>query len=216
MRKPSAATNKRRIAMLVAVLAVLGGCESTDSWLKKWTDSDKESVILGAPGAHEYLYEIYELVSGDPATQADTFANAKLAAEITPGTSTQLRYALLLATPGHAEASDIAAQSLLRSLLADPDLMTPAETALATIHLREVEERLVLRAEADSLRAQIAQAEIVPPPTTEDAALAQRVANVEAENRRLRRTLAETEAKIAALSEIERSLRDQSGNGETQ
>ena len=68
----------------------------------------------------------------------------------------------------------------------------------------------------DGRTVQIAQAEIVPPTTTEDAALAQRVANVEAENRRLRRTLAETEAKIAALSEIERSLRDQSGNGETQ
>ncbi len=216
MRKPSPAINKRRIATIVAVLAVMSGCESTDSWLKKWTDSDKESVILGAPGAHEYLHEIYELVGGDPATQADIFANAKLAAEITPGTSTQLRYALLLATPGHAEASDIAAQSLLRSLLADPDLMTPAETALATIHLREVEERLVLRAEADSLRAQIAEAEIVPPTTTEDAALAQRVANVEAENRRLRESLADTEAKLQALSSIERSLREQSGNGETQ
>jgi peptidyl-tRNA hydrolase len=202
--------------ILLAVLAVMSGCESTDNWLKKWTDSDKEAIILGAPGANEYLHEIYELAEGDPATQADMIANAKSAAEITPGTSTQLRYALLLATPGHAESSDIQAQSLLRSLLAEPDLMTPAENALATIHLREVEERLVLRAEADRLRAEIAAAENVPATPTEDAALAQRVANVEAQNRRLRRSLAESEAKIEALSAIERSLRDQSDNADRQ
>jgi hypothetical protein len=141
--------------------------------------------------------------------QADIFANAKAAAERTPGTSTQLRYALLLATPGHAEHSDIQAQTLLRLLLSEPDLMTPAENALATINLREVEERLALVAEADQLREEIArlQNEQVESPT-ENAALTQRVANVEA------RLLADAEAKLEALSEIERSLREQSGNGE--
>jgi hypothetical protein len=202
--------------MLIAMLVFAAGCESTDSWLKRWTDSDKESIILGAPGATEYLHEIYELVQGDPATQAEIYANAETAASITPGTSTQLRYALVLATPGHAETSDIAAQSLLRSLLAESELMTPAEVALAQIHLAEVEERLVLRAETKRLRDEIALAEDVSASPTEDAALAQRVANVEAENRRLRQSLADAEAKLEALSSIERSLRDQSVNGEPQ
>ncbi len=216
MRKSSPAINTRGIAMLLAVFAVMSGCESTDSWLKKWTDSDKEAIILGAPGAHEYLHNMYELTNGDPATQAEIYANAEAAANITPGTSTQLRYALVLATPGHAETSDIQAQSLLRSLLAQPELMTPAETALATIHLHEVEARLLLKADADRLREEKALAETAPDTTTEDAALAQRVANVEAENRRLRETLADTEAKLEAMSSIERSLREQSGNGESQ
>jgi hypothetical protein len=215
MHKSSAAKKKRRVAMIIATLAVVAGCENTDNWLKRWTDSDKEAVILGAPGAHEYLHEIYQLATSDPAEQADIFANAKAAAERTPGTSTQLRYALLLATPGHAEHSDIQAQTLLRLLLSEPDLMTPAENALATINLREVEERLALVAEADQLREEIArlQNEQVESPT-ENAALTQRVANVEAQNRRLRRLLADAEAKLEALSEIERSLREQSGNGE--
>ena len=200
--------------MLIAMLAVVAGCESTDSWLKKWTDSDKDAIILGAPGANEYLHEIYQLIEGDPATQADIFANAKTAAEITPGTSTQLRYALVLGTPGHAETSDIQAQSLLHAPLSEPELMTPAENALATIHLREVERRLVLSAEAERLREEMARADNAEPITTEDEALARRVANVEAENRRLRQALAEAEAKIEALSSIERSLREQSANGE--
>lgn len=216
MRKTSPSTGRRSIAMLLALLAVMSGCESSDGWLKKWTDSDKEAIILGAPGANEYLHEIYELIEGDPATQADIYANAKTAAEITPGTSTQLRYALVLGTPGHAETSDIQAQSLLRALLAEPELMTPAETALATIHLRDVERRLVLSAEAEDLREELLHAESAEPVPIEDEALARRVANVEAENRRLRQALAETEAKIEALSSIERSLREQSANGEPQ
>ncbi len=220
MHKSSATKKKRRIATAIAktmaVLVFLAGCETSDNWLKRWTDSDREAVILGAPGAHEYLHEIYRLATSDPAEQADIFANAKAAAESQPGTSTQLRYALLMATPGHAEHSDIQAQTLLRLLLAEPDLMTPAENALATIHLQEVEERLVLVEEADGLREEIArlqdQPEAIPP--SEDATLTRRIANVEAENRRLRRSLADAEAKLEALSEIERSLREQSGNGE--
>lgn len=215
MHKSSATIRKRRIATAFAMLAVLAGCETSDNWLKRWTDSDREAVILGAPGAHEYLHEIYELATGDPAAQADLFANAKSAAERQPGTSTQLRYALLLATPGHAEHSDIQAQTLLRLLLAEADLMTPAENALATIHLQEVEQRLALVAEANRLREEIAQLHLEQQGNpTEEAALARRVANVEAENRRLRRSLADAESKLEALSEIERSLREQSGNGE--
>lgn len=216
MHKSPMAKKYRRNAATIAALVALAGCENTDNWLRRWTDSDREAVILGAPGAHEYLHEIYELAKGDPAEQAAVFGNAKLAAERQPGTSTQLRYALLLATPGHAGHSDIQAQTLLRQLLAEPELMTPAENALATINLREVEERLALVAETNRLREEIARMANAPPlpPPIEDAELARRVASMETENRRLRRSLADAEAKLEALSEIERSLRNQSGNGE--
>lgn len=215
MHRLLSAKKKRRGATTFAMLVILAGCETSDNWLKRWTDSDREAVILGAPGAHEYLHEIYVLATGEPTVQAEIFTNAKAAAESQPGTSTQLRYALVLSTPGHAQHSDIQAQTLLRQLLAEPDLMTPAENALATIHLSEVAERLTLVAEMDNLREEIQrlnnQAQELP---NEEAALARRVANVEAENRRLRRSLADAEAKLEALSEIERSLREQSGNGE--
>lgn len=210
MYKSSVATRTQIFAVTIAVFA-MSGCEGTNSWLKRVTDSDKDAVILGAPGANEYLNEIYELTESDPATRAEIVANAKTAAEVTPGTSTQLRYALVLATPGHAENDDLAAQSMLLDLLAESELMTPSETALAGIHLREVQERIVLNAEAERLRAENAHAA-----STEDAALTQRIASVETENRRLRQSLADAQSKLAALSEIERSLREQSGNREPQ
>jgi hypothetical protein len=43
-----------------------------------------------------------------------------------------------------------------------------------------------------------------------------RIANVEAENRRLSRSLADAEAKLDALSAIERSMREQAAHDETQ
>ena len=45
--------------------------------------------------------------------------------------------------------------------------------------------------------------------STEDAAIAQHIATVEAENRRLRRSLEEAESKLEAITSIERSVRDQ-------
>lgn len=211
MYKSTAGTRTQNIAITVAACLLLAGCQGSTNWLKRLTDSDKDAVILGAPGANQYLQELYELTRGDPATQAEIYANADTAAKVTPGTSTNLRYALVLATPGHAHNDDREAQSQLLELLAESDLMTPAEVSLATIYLSEVEERLVLTAEAERLRAENARAA-----TTEDAAVAQRIATVEAENRRLRRSLDDAQSKLDALSDIERELREQSGNNETQ
>jgi hypothetical protein len=52
--------------------------------------------------------------------------------------------------------------------------------------------------------------------TTEEEAIAQRIANVESENRQLRRSLEEAEQKLEAITSIERSIREQSENGDLQ
>jgi predicted RNase H-like nuclease (RuvC/YqgF family) len=52
--------------------------------------------------------------------------------------------------------------------------------------------------------------------SSEQAAVERRITTVESENRQLRESLAEAEAKIEALSSIERSIREQSGNGDPQ
>jgi len=211
MRKPSTTRGARTTVMLIAVLVVSAGCESTSNWLRGRKTAEAEPVILGAPEANAYLNEMYELASGDPATQAEIFADANSAATITPGTSTRLRYALVLATPGHSETNAAEAQSILRDLLSQTELMNSAEIALATIHLHDVEQRLVLDAETRRLRSENTRAA-----TTEEAAVARRITNVEAENRRLRQSLADAEAKLEALSAIERSIREQSANTEPQ
>jgi hypothetical protein len=213
MHKPSSTKTIRSCALMIAVLAVTSGCETTSTWFKGFTTRQEEPIILGAPGAGSYLSDMYKLAGGDPATQAEIFAGAEAAARLTPGTMTNLRFALVLATPGHRETNAVAAQSMLRELLSQPELMTPGEMALATIHLREVEERLVLDAETRRLRSENTRTA-----TTEEAAMeaavARRIANVEAENRRLRRSLDDAESKLDALSAIERSLREQSSSGE--
>jgi len=199
-------------ASVVLTSLLLSGCETTTNWLKgRRTAEATDPVILGAPEAGIYLNELSRLVSGDPATQAEIYADSESAAKLTPGTSSQLRYALVLGTPGHSESDAAKAQGLLRELLSQPDLMTSAEVALATIYLQDIETRIVLDTEARRLRAENTSAA-----TTEEAAIAQRMARIEADNRRLRAALAEAEAKLEAIMSIERSIREQSGNNDPQ
>ncbi len=211
MRKLSPTKTARIIVMIMATIAVTAGCETSKNWLMGRHTANAEPVDLTVPQSTVYLTEMHQLVSGDPATQAEIFADTHSAATITPGPSTRLRYALVLAAPGHAETNGAGAQSIFRELLAQPELMTPAEIALATIHLREVEERLVLDAETRRHRPEDSRTT-----TAERAAVTRRIANVEAKNRRLSRSLADAEAKLEALSAIERSMREQAANDETQ
>ena len=203
-------TMRVAVSSLVAIVTIstLAGCAQTRDWLQgRRTATPNETVVLGAPEVDAYLQELYRLSTGDAFTQVEIHADAESAATLTPDPSTRLRYALVLATPGHAGSDPQAAQNLLRELLSQTEMMTPSEVALATIHLKDVEERLVLSAEARRLRADHAQAQ-----TTEQRAIAQRVARVEAENRQLREELADAEQKLEAITSIERSIRAQENN----
>ena len=193
----------------VLFAALLGGCETTRNWLQGKPAEAPDNVILGAPETNTYIDELFKLTSGDPATQAEIFADAQAAAQLTPDPSTKLRYALVLATPGHAGSNEQEAQSLFRELLSRTELMTSGEIALANIYLREVEARLVLGAETRRLRS-----ENLRNASSEEAAVAQRIASIEAENRQLRRSLQEAEDKLEAITSIELSIREQTENGE--
>jgi hypothetical protein len=202
----------RLIAIAMILIGTTTGCADMQGWLTgRRTARPDESVILGAPEADHYVQELYKLASGDPATQAEIFADAEAAANLTPGPSTRLRYALVLSTPGHAGSNPQEAQSIFRDLLAKTELMTPSEIALATIHLNAVEERIVLGAETRRLRSENNRIA-----TTEEQAIAQRIAKVESENRQLRRSLEEAEQKLDAITSIERSIREQSDSSEMQ
>ena len=124
-----------RQAALIVLLASVAGCAQTKSWIDRVTpggggDRDNEPVILGAPTADDYLRELDLLATGDPATQIEIFSDAESRATLTPDPSTTLRFALVLATPGHSEADPERAQSILREALTQSALMTPAEIAL--------------------------------------------------------------------------------------
>ena len=191
----------------ILVAALLSGCAQTRDWLDDFRNPDSSPAgteILGAPEADAYLADLAAIASGDPARQAEIFEDSRAAAQLTPNPSTNLRYALVLAAPGHPESDSAQAQSMLREILAQTPLMTQAEVALATIHLKAVEERMVLESEARRLRANSSRAQ-----RTQEQAINQRLATVEAENRRLREELSDAEQKLEAITSIERSIREQ-------
>ena len=206
--RPTSRATLKIISTLLIVVVMTTGCADMKGWLTgKRTAKANESVILGAPEANIYIQEMYKLASGDPATQAEIYADAESAATLTPGPSTRLRYALVLATPGHSGNNPQQAQSMFRELLAQTELMTPSEIALATINLKSVEKQIVLGAETKRLRSENTRAA-----TTEEQAIAQHIATMESENRQLRRSLEEAEQKLEAITSIERSIREQADN----
>lgn len=195
----------QRIAMITVIIATIAGCTQTTDWLKgRRTATPNDPIILGAPEADSYLQELFDLAAGDPARQAEIFADAESAALLTAGPNTELRFALVLATPGHPESNPEKAESMLREVLAQKQLLTPAEISLATIHLNNVARFIVANAETRRLRESNSRAA-----RTEEQATSQRLATVEAQNRRLRLELEAAEDKLEAITSIERSIREQ-------
>lgn len=201
-------TTTKRLVAAAMIAVLLSGCSQTKGWLNSVSggdsDASDETVIPGAPAADEYLTELSDLSLDDPALQAEIFADSQAAAQLAPSPSTTLRYALVLATPGHPGSDPQQAQSILRELMTQTALMTPAEVALATIYLKSSEQLILLGSEARRLRASTDRAQ-----RTEDAAINQRLATVEAENRRLRQDLEDAESKLEAITSIEQSIRQQ-------
>jgi hypothetical protein len=197
----------RHIAATALTVLLLTGCAQTRDFLtgsSRSDSSDGDVGILGAPEAEHYLAELQRLASGDPATQAEIFADAQSGSQLTPGSQTNLRFALVLATPGHSEFDPDLGASLLREVLARTELLTQAEIALATIHLKSAEQIAVAQTEVQRLRSATSRAA-----QSQESVTNQRLAAAEAENRRLRRELDEAEKKLEAITSIERSIREQ-------
>ncbi len=148
------------------------------------------------------------LASGDPARQAELFQEAKDAATASPTTSNKLKLALALATPGHASSDSVAAQRQLSQLLATPETLLPLERLLATVELQDIDERLILLEENKQLREDVSRE------GREKLAAANRRLAVESdENARLRKALDEAQAKLEAVTHIERSITDRGTTG---
>jgi hypothetical protein len=148
------------------------------------------------------------LPAGDPARQAEMFQAAKDAATVSPTTSNKLKYALALATPGHGGSDPVAARRQLSELLATPETLLPVERLLATVQLQEVDQRLILQEENKQLREEA-------PRESRDKLLAmnRRLSAESDENARLRKALDEAQAKLEAVTHIERSITDRGTNG---
>jgi hypothetical protein len=197
----------RHIAATALTVLLLAGCAQTKDFLTGSSRSsapDDDVGILGAPEAEQYLAELQRLAAGDPATQAEIFADAQSGSQLTPGSQTNLRFALVLATPGHSEFDPGRAASMLREVLARTELLTQAEIALATVNLKTAEQSAITQSEIQRLRSATSRAA-----QNRENSTNQRLASLEAENTRLRRELEEAEQKLEAITSIERSIREQ-------
>jgi hypothetical protein len=151
------------------------------------------------------------LLEGDAVTQADVFRGIAAAADAAPTTTNRLRLALALATPMHPGTNTAEAQRLLSELLASGDALLPEEQVLALIHLKDVEERLILDAEATRLQ----QAAAAAAAQRNDRSAQQLNAALE-ENRQLKLALDEARAKLDAITNIERSIRERENDTDPQ
>ena len=207
MHSRSLTTCANHLAVMVLTVMLLGGCAQTKDFFSGMTSSETPATdpgILGAPELDYYLGELQLLASGDPAAQAEIFADSQSGSQLTPGPQTNLRFALVLATPGHPETNARQAASMLREVLAAQELLTQGEIALASVYLKHAEELANVQAEVARLRAAASRAA-----QSRETATSQRIASLDAENRRLRQELAEAEEKLEAITSIERSIREQ-------
>ncbi|HTV52269.1 MAG TPA: hypothetical protein VME21_13865 [Steroidobacteraceae bacterium] len=197
-----------RVAVLLGA-AALAGCSSGMGLTRNPSPpADTTPVVdrssTSAALLASYLDVLQRLLQAPPAEQAEILAAAQRDVAIAPTPSHQLRYALVLATPGHAGFDLTRAQQLLREVLATPETLLPSERALAQLTLQTVDRQLTLAAENQRLRADAEHSE------HERLAAANRRAQSEQseqeENARLRKELEEARAKLDAIANIERSL----------
>ena len=164
-----------------------------------------------ADGIGIYLQTLRSLIEGDPVEQADVFRNVAAAADTSPTTTNRLMLALALATPTHPSSDDAKAQALLNQLLAAGDALLPEERTLALIHLKDVEARMILDAEA----ARFQRAATAATTERNDRTTRELQAALE-ENRQLKLALDDVRARLDAITNIERSIRERENGPNTQ
>jgi hypothetical protein len=196
--------------MLIAAALLLAGCATLPRAHVPAPAPARSEDAVQAEQVREYTSALQSIVQGNPAQQAELLANARAGYEQARQGPATLRYALLLATPGHPAHDARAAQRLLQEARAHPELLSVVERALAVVATAQVEMELGLAAENARLVAEAQQERDrqrnTPPTTT--AALAKRLQDEAAENARLRRELDEARAKLDALADIERNVPD--------
>ena len=206
-RKPMRLNYWIAVASLSA--AVLGGCnmlparnEAPPPQRAESTSDDRDvaaAVLVG-----DTFQSMQRLAQSPPAEQAEILAAAREAYQRAPQGGAQLRYALLLATPGHPGRDPQQAQMLLRQLTAQPEALVPIERAVVLIELSQLNRELELQASTSSSQRQQTDAVRID---QEHSAAAQRRLQAEVdENAALRKQLDAAQAKLDAIANIERNL----------
>jgi hypothetical protein len=194
---------------LAALLALSAGCDTLGrlgtshppaSRTSTAVDSDTQVAIVLA----DMIQSLQRLSGGSPAEQAEIVTAARQAYERSGGGTAQLRYALVLATPGHEGRDPERARQLLRELAARPETLAPAERALSLLELSQLDRELGLVSDNERLQA-------ITNRSVDQDRLTAANRRLQAElddNARLRRQLEEAQAKLDTIANIEPNLID--------
>ena len=214
MRRETLVAPKYTLAASVTLVTTLmfGGC-ATDMFQPSHPTHDAPPVVNRAATTSTVLADdlqlLQTLVQGTPSDQAEIVATAQRDYETAPTPSRQLRFALILATPGHPGTDLPRAQRLLRELMANPEMLMASERSLAFLELQQIDDHLTLEGENRRLQSDAVRAD------------RERLANVNHrlqletdENARLHKELEEARAKLDAIANIERSLNERKPSNE--
>ncbi|HEX3838335.1 MAG TPA: hypothetical protein VHW25_15325 [Steroidobacteraceae bacterium] len=191
---------------LPTVLAsvLLGGCASLganhDAPLPQRPPAIDRAATQAALLA-SYLEVLQRVVQGPPAEQAEILSGARHDFETAPTPSHELRYAMVLATPGHPGTNCAKAQQLLRELIATQETLLPTERAMAFLTLKNVDLTLSQAAENQRLQVPVDHSD-----RDRVAALTRRLQGEIDDNARLHKELDDAHAKLDAIANIERAL----------
>lgn len=147
------------------------------------------------------IQTMQRLAQGNPAEQAEILATARQGYDRSPGGGAQLRYALALATPGHAGHNITQARQLLRELTAQPESLQPAERALTLLELAQLDREASLQTENERLQGDAQRSD-----RDRLAAVTKKLQQELDDNAKLRKQLEDAQAKLDAIANIERNL----------
>ena len=191
------------LGVTTLLITGISGCGGSLPSLKRSRDTQAlpvdrnstETTVLAA-----YLDTCLRLARGTPAEQAEILTTASNDYSAAPTPSRVLRYAMVLSTPGHSGFDPVVAQRLLHEVLANPETLLPAERALAFLQLQQVERQQSLQADVRRLQSGNER-------TANDriAQLTRRLTAESEDNARLKKALADAQAKLDAIANIEGS-----------
>jgi hypothetical protein len=199
---PSSGSQSSLLALLgCALLSGCAGLIATHDAPPPDRPPTIDRAVTQAALLASYLESLQRLVQGTSAEQAEILSGARRDFETAPTPSHELRYAMVLATPGHPGTDCAKAQKLLRELIATQETLLPAERAMSFLTLQTVDQTLSLTAENQRLQVSADH-------TDHDrlTALNHRVQSELDENARLHKELDDAHAKLDAIANIERAL----------
>lgn len=188
---------------LVACVLLMCGCSVVDDLgaQQRQPPAPVQPDPRDAALAASQLRTLEAIARGTPSEQAELTEEVRRQAATDPTLFNRLRLALVLGLPGHAASDPVAAREQLGILLTTPEMMLPAEIALAHVMLHEVNTRIALEGENARAATNANRGE-----SARNEALNRRLQAQNAEVARLRQDLAEALKKLEAVATLERSI----------